>query len=88
MLQHILGELPTPLHRVAVVGDSRADIGLGRAADVLTIGVTWGAQARDVLEAEGADVVVDTVGELFERLARDPHGPGTSTSICAGSAAK
>ena len=70
MLQHVLGELPTPLARVAMVGDSRADIGLGKAAGVATIGVTWGAQTREALEAEGATWVVDTVDEMFERLLR------------------
>ncbi len=46
------------------VGDSPHDILSGVAADVGTLGVTWGAFARAELEASGADVVIDTVSEL------------------------
>jgi phosphoglycolate phosphatase len=68
MLERILQDVPTPRDRVAMVGDARADMGLGRAAGVTAIGVTWGAEDRAALEDEGADVVVDTVAELFGRL--------------------
>jgi len=68
MLEHILAALPTPHERVAMVGDSLADIGLGRAVGVATVGVTWGAQDAAALAAEGATWVVDTVPELFDRL--------------------
>jgi pyrophosphatase PpaX len=46
------------------VGDSPHDVESGRAARVYTVGVTWGAFAREEMEASGADVVIDKVAEL------------------------
>jgi len=46
------------------VGDSPHDVESGRAAGVRTIGVTWGAAARDELTRAGADVVIDEVKQL------------------------
>jgi pyrophosphatase PpaX len=46
------------------VGDSPFDLRAGRAAGVTTIAVTWGFFARDELEAEAPDVIVETPGEL------------------------
>jgi phosphoglycolate phosphatase len=68
MLERILRDLPTARDRVVMVGDARADIGLGRAAGVTAVGVTWGAEDRAALVDEGAEWVVDTVPELFARL--------------------
>jgi phosphoglycolate phosphatase len=84
MLHAILEHLPTALDRVAVVGDSRADVGLGRAVGVVTVGVTWGAQTREVLEAEGATWVVDSVGELLSRLG----GPSAPPPACGARASR
>lgn len=52
-----------------VVGDSVFDLEMGRAAGVRTIGVTWGAHAKERLEAVGADHIVATVAELAAILA-------------------
>lgn len=46
------------------VGDSPFDLRAGRAAGIATIAVTWGFFARDDLEAEDPDVIVETPGEL------------------------
>ncbi len=46
------------------VGDSPHDVEAGRAAHVFTVGVTWGAFAREEMEASGANVVIDDVAEL------------------------
>ena len=46
------------------VGDSPHDVEAGRAAGVLTVGVTWGAFTPAELRASGADVVVDDVEGL------------------------
>jgi len=46
------------------VGDSPHDIEAGRAARVYTVGVTWGAFAREEMDASGADVVIDRVADL------------------------
>lgn len=70
---------PTILHRVwervpaaprgtVFVGDSVTDVMAGRAAGVVTIGVTYGAHARSDLVRAGAEFVVDDVGELRSLL--------------------
>jgi pyrophosphatase PpaX len=45
-------------------GDSPFDVESGRAAGVVTIGVTWGFFSREALEAAGADRIVETPAEL------------------------
>lgn len=48
------------------VGDSPFDIASGRAAGVVTIGVTWGFFSREALEGAGPDLIVETAQELVE----------------------
>jgi pyrophosphatase PpaX len=50
--------------RACYVGDSPFDLRAGRAAGVATIAVTWGFFARDELEAERPDLIVETPAEL------------------------
>jgi pyrophosphatase PpaX len=52
------------------VGDSPHDIQSGRAAGVVTVGVTWGAFTREEMELSGADVVIDRMSELRDVVAR------------------
>jgi pyrophosphatase PpaX len=52
------------------VGDSPHDVQSGRAAGVFTVGVSWGAFRREEMDASGADVVIDSVSELKEVVAR------------------
>jgi pyrophosphatase PpaX len=52
------------------VGDSSHDVESGRAAGVVTVGVTWGAFTREEMELSGADVVIDRMSELREVVAR------------------
>ncbi len=70
---------PTILHRVwervpasprgtVFVGDSVTDILAGRAAGVVTIGITHGAHGAAELRAAGAEFVVDDVEELARLL--------------------
>ena len=59
------------------VGDSPHDVASGRAAGVFTVGVTWGAFAREEMEASGADTVIHDITALpavIERFTprRDP----------------
>ena len=54
------------------VGDSPHDVESGRAAGVMTVGVTWGAFTREEMERAGADVVIDRVEELRAVVARFP----------------
>lgn len=48
----------------AVIGDSTMDIETARNAGMRAIAVTWGFHDRARLAAAGADVMVDTPGEL------------------------
>jgi phosphoglycolate phosphatase len=51
--------------RTAVIGDSPADLAMGRAAGAgLVIGVLTGAGDRRTLAA-GADLVLDSIAELL-----------------------
>ena len=53
----------------AYVGDSPFDIRVAKAGGLHAIGVTWGKiHAREVLEPEQPDALVDTPEELFEHL--------------------
>jgi len=47
------------------VGDSDVDIETAKAAGMRSVGVTWGFRPREVLENAGADVIVDTPGEIL-----------------------
>jgi pyrophosphatase PpaX len=51
---------------VAYVGDAPFDVAAAKAADVFAVGVTWGGiHARERLEAEAPDAIVDTPEELL-----------------------
>ena len=54
--------------RCAVVGDTRTDIMAGKGAGMITIGVLTGFDTHEQLEAEGADLIVDSVADLLEKL--------------------
>jgi pyrophosphatase PpaX len=50
----------------AYVGDAPFDVAAAKAADVFAVGVTWGGiHARERLEAEAPDAIVDTPEELL-----------------------
>ena len=50
------------------VGDSEVDVQTARNAGLKCIGVTWGFRDREVLAAEGADIIIDRPQELLEYL--------------------
>ncbi len=54
-----------PAH-LLYVGDAVFDIQAGKAAGMLTVGVTWGAGRREELVEVGADWVVEGMGELAD----------------------
>lgn len=58
-----------PPERVALVGDSVIDIDTARNAGMMSIAVTWGFEEVDSLTSRGPDLLVNTCGELIERLA-------------------
>jgi len=51
-----------------VIGDAETDIMFARNASIFSIGVSWGFRSRDVLEACGADVIIDSPGQIMEYL--------------------
>jgi phosphoglycolate phosphatase len=54
------------------VGDSANDILTGRAAGMVSVGVTWGMRGRDELTDAGAEYLIDEPGELLNVM--DAHG--------------
>jgi pyrophosphatase PpaX len=64
-LQLALERLGAEPSQAAYVGDAPFDIKAAKAAGLYAIGVTWGGiHARELLEAEEPDVLVDTAEEL------------------------
>jgi phosphoglycolate phosphatase len=63
------------------VGDSRVDIRAGRAAGTKTVGVLTGADSYDVLLAEGADAILESVGDLGSLLASSQVGDKTPAKM-------
>ncbi len=49
-----------------MIGDTAHDIRMARAADVQSVGVTWGFHTRDEITDAGADRICDTFPELGE----------------------
>lgn len=48
------------------IGDSEVDMKTGKAAGMLTVGVTWGFRSRELLLETGADQIIDHAEELLE----------------------
>lgn len=64
-----LEELDAKPDATAYVGDAPFDVAAAKAAGVHAIGVTWGGiHARERMEAEGPDAVVDSAEELYAAL--------------------
>jgi phosphoglycolate phosphatase len=63
-INHVLKKLDVSPDRAAIVGDSNYDIEAGKAAHILTIGVTYGYRSVDFLE--GADFIIDRMPELLD----------------------
>lgn len=48
------------------IGDSEVDVATGKAAGMLTIGVSWGFRKRHVLEEAGAEYIADVPEEIMK----------------------
>lgn len=68
LVELALAELGVGLGDAAYVGDSEVDVATARNAGLPMIGVSWGFRGREGLAEAGAEVIVDTAGELLEKL--------------------
>ncbi|MFZ5826017.1 MAG: pyrophosphatase PpaX [Bacillota bacterium] len=73
-----MGEPPGP--HVLMVGDSPFDVGCGRNAGVLTVGVGWTAN-RAALETSRPDYWVESPAELLGLMQLQPRHPGVRPSV-------
>lgn len=68
-LLKVLSELKVEPSASVMVGDTDADIGVGRAAGVaFTIGMSHGVGTREMLEEAGADYIVDHLNDILPLL--------------------
>ena len=63
-----MSELGAEADRTLVIGDSPADIMMGRAAQTRTAAALWSGAARERLLAETPDFALDSPAHLFEFL--------------------
>jgi pyrophosphatase PpaX len=75
-VERALAQLGVSAENAIFVGDSPHDVESGRAAGVMTVGVTWGAFTGEEMRRSGADVVIDRVEELRDVVARFPARTG------------
>jgi pyrophosphatase PpaX len=75
-VERALALLGVSADNAVFVGDSPHDVESGRAAGVMTVGVTWGAFTGEEMRRSGAEVVIDRVDELREVVARFPARTG------------
>lgn len=61
-------QLTCDAERCAMIGDTALDVLAGKRARMHTIGMSYGMAGRAALEAEGADHVLDTFGDLARIL--------------------
>ncbi len=63
-----LEELAAEAGKAICVGDSEVDVRTARNAGLPCIGVTWGFRSRELLEASGAEHIIDSPLELLQLL--------------------
>lgn len=64
----VITELNSDLSKTVLVGDSETDILTAKNAGISCIAVSWGFRSREILEANGADYIIDTAQELLALL--------------------
>ena len=65
----ILSRLNFSPDECAYIGDSEVDVMTGKAAGVLkNIAVSWGFRSRDELGRAGAEIIVNSVGEILSHV--------------------
>ena len=65
---HAHEQLDSKLENTIFVGDADTDILTAKNAGLPSIGVLWGFRDREIIEAEGAQYIVETVNELEKLL--------------------
>ncbi|MCP5073842.1 MAG: HAD-IA family hydrolase [Rhodobacteraceae bacterium] len=68
MLEQALRETGSEAQNSVIVGDTSYDIEMGRAAGFKTVGVTWGYHSSEVLMSSGADILINSFGQLSAAL--------------------
>ena len=63
-----LKQLGSKASECLYVGDSDVDVITAKNAGVTSVGVTWGFRSRKLLEAQGADYIIDSPMELLDLL--------------------
>jgi phosphoglycolate phosphatase-like HAD superfamily hydrolase len=59
-----LNRLSLPAGRSAMIGDTTDDVHAAKGAGLVAVGITTGVQSREQLRLAGADLVIDSLGEL------------------------
>jgi phosphoglycolate phosphatase len=67
-IEIIMEELDVLPDKAVFVGDSRIDVEAGKKAGVVTIGAAYGFRGREELEKEGADVIIEDIKELIQKI--------------------
>jgi phosphoglycolate phosphatase len=65
----LVAELDSSPRETLFVGDSEVDLATAQAAECSFLGVSWGFRGRQILEAAGADRIIDHPAELMDLLA-------------------
>jgi len=64
----ILEAIQTPAERAVMIGDTAADIGAGKAAGTLTVGVTYGYGKPEEVAGAEPDLLIDSAGDLLNHI--------------------
>lgn len=69
MILQAAAETGIPLGNITMIGDSRFDMEMARAAGVRAVGVAWGFQPVEMLRQAGAEAIAADFDELARLLA-------------------
>ncbi len=68
-LLHFMSQNGLRPEEVAMIGDGINDVRAGKAAGVMTVGVTFGVATREEMTAEGPDFIIERMSELLDIIA-------------------
>jgi phosphoglycolate phosphatase len=83
MIEQAMAEAGVKPQNTVVVGDTRYDIAMARAAGARAVGVSWGYHAAGTLREAGAEAVIDDFRELLPLLKQwhVPHSLKATASV-------